>query len=105
LPTSVLKGLVSFNFEPNGSVSLFGYQGIQRKALSDKLFGAVPLNYREMKSPHEYAPVDYVDHPLEYYNEISKGKKSRKRRRNDIEDNYTQHDDSDDVSTKRDLPN
>lgn len=81
LPTSVLKGL-----------------GIQRKALSDKLFGAVPLNYREMKSPHEYAPVDYVDHPLEYYNEISKGKKSRKRRRNDIEDNYTQHDDSDDSS-------
>eukprot|EP00029_Vermamoeba_vermiformis_P009038 TRINITY_DN4385_c0_g1_i1.p1 TRINITY_DN4385_c0_g1~~TRINITY_DN4385_c0_g1_i1.p1 ORF type:complete len:553 (-),score=97.62 TRINITY_DN4385_c0_g1_i1:132-1790(-) len=78
LPTSVLKGL-----------------GIQQKALSDKLFGAVPLKYSELNSPRERPTVDYVDQPPEYYQEINKGKKSRKRRRGEIEDNYIERDSED----------
>lgn len=73
-------------------------QGIQQKSLSDNLFGAVPLNYRELKSSKEGSTIDYVDHPLDYYKEANKGRRSRKRRRqDDIEDNYIDRD-SDDVS-------
>jgi len=72
-------------------------KGIQQKALSDKKFGAVPLNYRKLKAPREYSVIDYVEQPLAYYQEISK--KANKRKPAEIEDNYIQQDDSD-VSTK-----